>query len=253
MFAMLLINLDNRSGTRRSPRPRRHPVRCSCACTPAPSAGPICTSLMATSPPQTPLVLGHQIVGTVEATGARRGASRWAIGSACRGSAGPTATAPTAARAGRTSATMRSSPATTSTAATPSTPSRTSATASRIPAGYPDEQAAPLLCAGLIGYRAYTMTGDARRLGLYGFGNAAHILAQVARHQGREVFAFTRPGDTTAQHVRARARRGLGGRLRQPPPEKLDAAILFAAAGDSCPPRCGRWTRAARSSAPRST
>ncbi|MDQ6601949.1 MAG: alcohol dehydrogenase catalytic domain-containing protein, partial [Chloroflexota bacterium] len=63
-----------------------------------------------------------------------------------------------------------------------------------IPAGYPDDQAAPLLCAGLIGYRAYTMIGDARRVGLYGFGNAAHILAQVARHQGREVYAFTRPG-----------------------------------------------------------
>ncbi|MCA1667583.1 MAG: alcohol dehydrogenase catalytic domain-containing protein, partial [Thermomicrobia bacterium] len=70
-----------------------------------------------------------------------------------------------------------------------------------IPAGYPDTQAAPLLCAGLIGYRAYTMTGDAKRLGLYGFGNAAHILTQVARHQGREVFAFTRPSDTDGQQA----------------------------------------------------
>ncbi|MCA1725647.1 MAG: alcohol dehydrogenase catalytic domain-containing protein, partial [Thermomicrobia bacterium] len=68
-----------------------------------------------------------------------------------------------------------------------------------IPAGYPDDQAAPLLCAGLIGYRAYTMTGDARRLGLYGFGNAAHILTQVARRQDRDVYAFTRPGDREGQ------------------------------------------------------
>jgi propanol-preferring alcohol dehydrogenase len=104
-----------------------------------------------------------------------------------------------------------------------------------IPAGYPDDQAAPLLCAGLIGYRAYTMAGDAKRLGLYGFGNAAHILTQVARHQGREVFAFTRPGDTEGQQ----SARALGavwaGGSDSAPPEKLDAAILFAAAGELVP------------------
>lgn len=104
-----------------------------------------------------------------------------------------------------------------------------------IPAGYPDTQAAPLLCAGLIGYRAYTMAGDAKRLGFYGFGNAAHILVQVARHQGREVFAFTRPGDTEGQ----RSARALGavwaGGSDSAPPEKLDAAILFAAAGALVP------------------
>ena len=104
-----------------------------------------------------------------------------------------------------------------------------------IPAGYPDDQAAPLLCAGLIGYRAYTMAGDAKRLGLYGFGNAAHILTQVARHQGREVFAFTRPGDSEGQ----RFARDLGavwaGGSDSAPPEKLDAAILFAAAGELVP------------------
>lgn len=104
-----------------------------------------------------------------------------------------------------------------------------------IPAGYPDDQAAPLLCAGLIGYRAYTMAGDARRLGLYGFGNAAHILTQVARHEGREIFAFTRPGDSDGQ----RFARDLGavwaGGSDSAPPEKLDAAILFAAAGELVP------------------
>ena len=104
-----------------------------------------------------------------------------------------------------------------------------------IPAGYPDDQAAPLLCAGLIGYRAYTMTGDARRLGLYGFGNAAHLLAQVARHQGREVYAVTRPGDGKGQQ----SARDLGavwaGGSDSAPPEKLDAAILFAAAGQLVP------------------
>jgi len=104
-----------------------------------------------------------------------------------------------------------------------------------IPEGYPDEQAAPLLCAGLIGYRAYTMTGDAARLGLYGFGNAAHILTQVARYHGRSVYAFTRPGDTATQ----RFARALGavwaGGSDSAPPEQLDAAILFAAAGELVP------------------
>jgi propanol-preferring alcohol dehydrogenase len=104
-----------------------------------------------------------------------------------------------------------------------------------VPVAFEDLQAAPLLCAGLIGYRAYRMTGDAHRLGIYGFGGAAHILAQVAVHQGREVYAFTRPGDT---HTQAFARR-LGavwtGSSTQAPPERLDAAILFAAAGELIP------------------
>jgi len=104
-----------------------------------------------------------------------------------------------------------------------------------IPAGYPDEQAAPLLCAGLIGYRAYTMTGDAQRIGLYGFGNAAHILAQVARHQGRAVYAFTRPGDTEGQQSARDLSAVWAGGSDSMPPEKLDAAILFAAAGELVP------------------
>jgi propanol-preferring alcohol dehydrogenase len=104
-----------------------------------------------------------------------------------------------------------------------------------IPAGYPDDQAAPLLCAGLIGYRAYTMTGDARRLGLYGFGNAAHILTQVARHQGREVYAFTRAGDTATQQFARSLGAVWAGGSDESPPARLDAAILFAAAGELVP------------------
>ena len=104
-----------------------------------------------------------------------------------------------------------------------------------LPEDYSDLQAAPLLCAGLIGYRALGMTGDAERLGLYGFGSSAHIIAQVARFQGRRVFAFTRPGDEAGQA----SARGLGvewaGDSLTPPPEELDAAIVFASAGELIP------------------
>jgi alcohol dehydrogenase, propanol-preferring len=104
-----------------------------------------------------------------------------------------------------------------------------------IPAGYPDLQAAPLLCAGLIGYRALRMAGDAARLGLYGFGAAAHIVIQVARHQGRRVFAFTREGDRAGQEFA----RSLGaewvGASGEAPPEPLDAAIVFAPVGELVP------------------
>jgi len=104
-----------------------------------------------------------------------------------------------------------------------------------IPPGYPDIQAAPLLCAGLIGYRSYRLAGPARRLGFYGFGAAAHILIQLARHDGREVFGFSRPGDVAAQEFA----RGLGavwaGGSDEAPPEPLDAAIVFAPVGDLVP------------------
>jgi alcohol dehydrogenase, propanol-preferring len=104
-----------------------------------------------------------------------------------------------------------------------------------IPAEYGDAEAAPLLCAGLIGYRALRAAGDAERLGLYGFGAAAHIVAQVARHEGRRVFAFTRAGDTAAQSFA----RGLGavwsGTSDEPSPEPLDAAIIFAPVGALVP------------------
>ena len=104
-----------------------------------------------------------------------------------------------------------------------------------IPAGYSDEHAAPLLCAGLIGYRALRMAGDATRLGLYGFGAAAHIIAQVARWQGRRVFAFTSPGDTAAQDFARDLGAAWAGGSDQPPPELLDAAIIFAPVGPLVP------------------
>jgi alcohol dehydrogenase, propanol-preferring len=104
-----------------------------------------------------------------------------------------------------------------------------------LPDDLSDEAAAPLLCGGLIGYRALTFTGDAQRLGLYGFGSAAHMICQVAIFQGREVFAFTRPGDERTQEFA----RGLGaswaGGSDETPPEPLDAAIIFASAGELVP------------------
>jgi propanol-preferring alcohol dehydrogenase len=104
-----------------------------------------------------------------------------------------------------------------------------------IPDGYPDLQAAPLLCAGLIGYRCLRMCGDSERLGLYGFGAAAHILCQVARWQGRRVFAFTRPGDESAQRFARELGASWAGDSEQLPPEPLDAAILFAPDGALVP------------------
>jgi propanol-preferring alcohol dehydrogenase len=104
-----------------------------------------------------------------------------------------------------------------------------------VPEGYPDLQAAPLLCAGLIGYRSLVMAGEAERLGLYGFGAAAHIVAQVARHQRRRIFAFTRPGDTEAQEFARSLGAEWAGDSRSAPPEPLDAAILFAPVGELVP------------------
>ncbi len=104
-----------------------------------------------------------------------------------------------------------------------------------IPEGFPNLQAAPLLCAGLIGYRSLVMAGDAERLGLYGFGAAAHIIAQVAVHQGRRVFAFTREGDTEGQRFARDLGAEWAGASDQLPPEKLDAAIIFAPVGSLVP------------------
>jgi propanol-preferring alcohol dehydrogenase len=104
-----------------------------------------------------------------------------------------------------------------------------------IPEGYPDSQAAPLLCAGLIGYRSLRTAGDAERLGLYGFGASAHIVAQVARHQGRRVFAFTKPGDVEGQAFARELGAEWAGGADERPPEELDAAILFAPAGELVP------------------
>ena len=104
-----------------------------------------------------------------------------------------------------------------------------------IPDGFPDDQAAPLLCAGLIGYRCLRMCGDARRLGLYGFGAAAHILVQVARAQDREVYAFTREGDDVAQAFARELGATWAGASGAAPPEPLDAAIIFAPDGGLVP------------------
>jgi propanol-preferring alcohol dehydrogenase len=104
-----------------------------------------------------------------------------------------------------------------------------------IPNSYTDAGAAPLLCAGLIGYRSLTHTGDARRLGLYGFGAAAHIIAQVARHQGRSVYAFTRRGDEAAQNFAKSLGAVWAGASEDRPPEELDAAIIFAPVGALVP------------------
>jgi propanol-preferring alcohol dehydrogenase len=104
-----------------------------------------------------------------------------------------------------------------------------------IPDEYPDLQAAPLLCAGLIGYRSLVMAGDAEYLGIYGFGAAAHIVAQVARYQGRKIYAFTRPGDAEAQRfAREMGADWVGDSLAAPPVE-LDAAIIFAPVGELVP------------------
>jgi propanol-preferring alcohol dehydrogenase len=104
-----------------------------------------------------------------------------------------------------------------------------------IPDGYEDLQAAPLLCAGLIGYRTLRLAGDAARLGLYGFGAAAHIVCQVARHEGRRVFAFTRAEDHEGQAFALGLGAEWAGDAMGPPPEELDAALVFAPAGELVP------------------
>jgi propanol-preferring alcohol dehydrogenase len=104
-----------------------------------------------------------------------------------------------------------------------------------IPTGYPDLQAAPLLCAGLIGFRTLKLAGDGERLGIYGFGGAAHIVCQVAVHQGRRVFAFTRAGDESTQRFALELGAEWVGDALGPPPEELDAALIFAPAGELVP------------------
>jgi len=109
-----------------------------------------------------------------------------------------------------------------------------------LPSGYDDEHAAPLLCAGLIGYRAYRMAGDAWRLGIYGFGAAAHIIAQVAVQQGREVYAFVTPGDSTAADFARSVGASWAGWSTDAPPAALDAAIIFAPVGRLVPEALSR-------------
>ena len=104
-----------------------------------------------------------------------------------------------------------------------------------LPDRYADAHAAPLLCAGLIGYRSLRMAGDPRRLGIWGFGAAAHIVAQLARHEGRELFAFTRPGDTAAQAFACEMGAVWAGDADARPPTELDAALIFAPVGSLVP------------------
>jgi alcohol dehydrogenase, propanol-preferring len=104
-----------------------------------------------------------------------------------------------------------------------------------LPERYDDVEVAPLLCAGLIGYRSYRKTGDARRLGIYGFGNAAHLIAQIGIYEGRELFVFTRPGDKVTQQAAKKLGAVWAGGSDEMPPAKLDAAIIFASVGPLVP------------------
>src|SRR5579884_1617336 len=185
--------------------------------------------------PKLPLVLGHEIVGTVVARG--EGAERFAVGARVGVPwLGRTCGVCPYCRSGRENLCDN--------------PSFTGYTLDggyaefaraderycfAMPEGYGDAEAAPLLCAGLIGYRSLALAGDARRLGIYGFGAAAHIVAQVARHQGRQVYAFTRPGDEAAQTFALSLGVVWAGGSDAPPPEQLDAAILFAPVGALVP------------------
>jgi len=112
-----------------------------------------------------------------------------------------------------------------------------------IPSGFTDRDAAPLLCAGLIGYRALRMAGTGKRLGLYGFGAAAHIAIQVARHRGQEVYAFTKPGDDAGQEFARTLGAVWAGGSDGRPPEELDAAILFAPVGALVPAALSATTK----------
>ncbi len=185
--------------------------------------------------PAVPLIIGHQIVGTVAARGP--GAERFEIGARvgvpwlgwtdetcryCR--SGRENLCPNARFTGYT---INGGYADAVTA--------DERYAVAIPDDFTDTQAAPLLCAGLIGYRALMAAGDARRVGFYGFGASAHLIAQVARYQGREVYAFTRPGDTTTQAFAKSLGAAWAGDSDTMPPERLDAAILFAPVGALVP------------------
>jgi propanol-preferring alcohol dehydrogenase len=185
--------------------------------------------------PRLPLVLGHEIVGTVVECGP--GASRFAVGarvgvpwlaSSCRSCEYcRNGQENLCANARFTGYDVDGGFAELTVA--------DEAYAFAIPSTYGDAHAAPLLCAGLIGFRSLRMAGPARRLGLYGFGAAAHIVAQIARHEGREVFAFTRPGDDQAQAFARRHGAGWAGDSDGPPPVELDGAIIFAPVGALVP------------------
>jgi alcohol dehydrogenase, propanol-preferring len=176
--------------------------------------------------PKLPLVLGHQIVGRIEGSGERIGIPwlGWADG-VCR-----------YCRSGREN--LCDQARFTGFHRDGGYAEYAVADESfchRLPESYDDVEVAPLLCAGLIGFRALQFTGESERLGLYGFGASAHIIAQVARHQGRRVFAFTRPGDQSGQEYARTLGAEWAGDSTSAPPEELDAAIIFAPVGALVP------------------
>lgn len=185
--------------------------------------------------PKLPLILGHQIVGVVVAKG--EGAERFELGTRVGVPwLGTTCGECSYCRAGRENLCERAR----FTGYTLDGGYATHAVADeryclRIPDRYEDHHAAPLLCAGLIGYRALRAAGDAARIGIYGFGAAGHIVAQLARAEGRDVLAFTRRGDTAAQGLATRLGASWVGSSEDTPPQPLDAAILFAPAGELVP------------------
>jgi propanol-preferring alcohol dehydrogenase len=185
--------------------------------------------------PKLPLILGHQIVGTVEERGP--GAGRHAVGSRVGVPwLGWTCGECAYCRSGRENLCR---PARFTGYEIDGGYAEMAVADERfcfaIPEGYPDLQAAPLLCAGLISWRSLRLAGDGERLGLYGFGAAAHIVAQVARHQGRRVFAFVRPGDEKGRRFALEMGAAWAGGSEEAPPEALDAAIIFAPAGELVP------------------
>lgn len=185
--------------------------------------------------PRLPLILGHEIVGTVDAAG--EGVDRFALGDRVGVPwLGWTCGRCAYCRSGREN--LCAQARFTGYTIDGGYAEQTIADARYclpIPDAFSDIEAAPLLCAGLIGYRSLRAAGDASRVGLYGFGAAAHIIGQVAVHEGREVFAFTRPGDTEGQDFARSLGATWAGGSDEPPPEQLDAAIIFAPVGALVP------------------
>ncbi|AIO70068.1 zinc-dependent alcohol dehydrogenase family protein [Burkholderia oklahomensis] len=185
--------------------------------------------------PKRPVIPGHEIVGTVAALGA--GAAGFAIGDRVGVPwLGRTCGHCAYCTSGREN--LCDAPGFTGYTIDGGYAERTVADARycvHLPRRYDDVHAAPLLCAGLIGYRTLKMAGPARRVGLYGFGAAAHLVAQIARFQGRTVYAFTRPGDTAAQQLARRLGAAWAGGSDEAAPEPLDAALIFASVGALVP------------------
>jgi alcohol dehydrogenase, propanol-preferring len=185
--------------------------------------------------PQLPIVPGHQIAGVIDAVGAGvtslalgdRVGAPW-LGYACGACAYCTTDRENLCRAARFTGYQRDGGFADAYLAD-------ARFVLRLPAGYSATEAAPLLCGALIGYRALRLAGDAPRLGLYGFGSAGHLVAQVARHLGREVYAFTRPGDDRAQAFARSIGATWAGDSTARPPALLDAAIIFAPVGELVP------------------